>query len=358
MQLHLMENSSISKDYINFVNSNFVSKEHKFKIFVFSEKSRIELNYNNVEEIIDKDLCAHICNLIVDMNLCDKIHVHGMFNPLMKVLIFLQPWLLKKVNWIIWSADLYFYNDMLLLNKKLKVRQKIHCFIDSFIKKNVAYVSTLVKEDYDLAKKLYNVRGRKLNAIYTMNILNRLNSAELSNIDKKEIYIQVGHCSTYRNKHLEIFELLYKYRNENIRIFCPLSYGDESYKKKVIREGQSLFGSKFVPIVDFMKYSDYLTYLNSIDIAIFANNRQHALGNIYNLLYFGKKIFIRSDTSMWNHFIKDLNIDVYDLGTIVDLSFDEFTNYDKCLVDNNRKNIINILDDNHCYNMWVKIFEI
>ena len=43
------------------------------------------------------------------------------------------------------------------------------------------------------------------------------------------INIQIGHPSTQVLNHIEVLEDLYKFRDENIRIYIPLSYGDEEY---------------------------------------------------------------------------------------------------------------------------------
>ena len=41
-----------------------------------------------------------------------------------------------------------------------------------------------------------------------------------------------------------------------------------------------------------MPYSSYISFLGSIDIGIFNNNRQQGMGNITNLLYLGKKVYL------------------------------------------------------------------
>ena len=52
-----------------------------------------------------------------------------------------------------------------------------------------------------------------------------------------------------------------------------------------------------------------------IDIAIFAHNRQQAMGNIITLLGLGKKVYMRSDITPWKLF-EDIEVKIYDIGEI------------------------------------------
>ncbi|WP_181881452.1 hypothetical protein [Helicobacter sp. MIT 99-5507] len=42
-----------------------------------------------------------------------------------------------------------------------------------------------------------------------------------------------------------------------------------------------------------MQFDEYIAFLNNIDIAIFKQNRQQAMGNIFVLLALGKKSIFR-----------------------------------------------------------------
>ena len=84
-----------------------------------------------------------------------------------------------------------------------------------------------------------------------------------------------------------------KFKNEDIQIYVPLSYGDKDYAKKVIDYGKSLFGDKFIGITEFIPYNEYICFLKNIDIAVFNHQRQQAMGNTINLLAMGKKVYFR-----------------------------------------------------------------
>lgn len=58
----------------------------------------------------------------------------------------------------------------------------------------------------------------------------------------KELNIQLGDSELYTNQHISALHLLSKYKDEKIKLFCPLSYGDTSYADKVEEEGNRIFG--------------------------------------------------------------------------------------------------------------------
>ena len=110
----------------------------------------------------------------------------------------------------------------------------------------------------------------------------------------------VGNSATRENQHKEAYDILTRFQKENIEIYSPLSYGDERYRDEVIQYGKRLFGDRYYPLTEFMNYGDYLELLSKMDVGVFNNNRQQALGNIFALLAMGKRVYIRDDISSWN----------------------------------------------------------
>jgi hypothetical protein len=138
------------------------------------------------------------------------------------------------------------------------------------------------------------------------------------------INMQLGNSADPTNNHIEVLEKLVKYRDKNIKIYTPLSYGDKEYAKSVISYGQQLFGDKFVPLIEFMPFEKYLEFLSEIDIAIFAHKRQQAMGNTITLLGLGKKVYMRSDITPWQLF-NDIDVKVFDVEDIQIDAIDEET---------------------------------
>ena len=176
------------------------------------------------------------------------------------------------------------------------------------------YVSYL-PGDYKLAKELYDLNGNYYESL--MYESNTFNYTDLKlETDEHITRIQVGNSADCANNHLEIFDSLEKYKSEDIEIYCILSYGEKPWSpgwiQKVIERGREIFGTKFIPITNFMSFEEYLEFLGKIDIAIFAHRRQQAMGNTITLLGLGKKVFLRSDTTSWELF-KDIGINLYDV---------------------------------------------
>lgn len=113
-------------------------------------------------------------------------------------------------------------------------------------------------------------------------------------LNNEYINIQIGHSSTSILNHIDVLENLVKYKNENIKIYIPLSYGNKKYGDRVQEVATQLFKDKVVCIREMMDKDDYMKFLSAIDIAIFNTTRQIGLGNITPLLYMEKKsIFLR-----------------------------------------------------------------
>lgn len=134
---------------------------------------------------------------------------------------------------------------------------------------------------------------------------------------KKEstITILVGNSADPSNNHEEILERLAVFKNKNIMVIAPLSYGKKDNVDKVVRVGRKLLGERFTPLTDFLPFNEYLKVLTEVDVAVFNHNRQQAMGNIISLLGLGKKVYLRSDVAQWQLF-QDLNIEVHDVSQL------------------------------------------
>lgn len=124
--------------------------------------------------------------------------------------------------------------------------------------------------------------------------------------------ILVGNSATVTNNHIEAFEVLSKLDLSERRIIVPLSYGDESYREKVIKIGSDMFGNKFIPVVDFMPLEEYDKLISGCSIAIMNHRRQQALGNILAALYKGMRVFLRTENPIYK-FFKTKGVFIYDV---------------------------------------------
>ena len=162
--------------------------------------------------------------------------------------------------------------------------------------------------------------------MYLSNVVDpsTVQAAQKQTEEHSSLYILVGNSADPSNNHIESFEKLLPYKDEDIKIFVPLSYGDQSHAKQVIEIGKSWFGDKFVPITSFMVFDEYMKFLASVDVAIFNHKRQQAMGSTITLLGMGKTVYIRSDVAQWDIF-KEKNITCFDVESFegVKLSYEQ-----------------------------------
>ena len=360
--LHILHNDKFIQPYIKFINENFNKKEHKFLIIDGIKEKDIKIPFDeNIEKYISKGrnfngiikkvfLILQLPILYLKLfNSCkngEKIYFHGLFDQRIIVFLYLFKGFLNKSNWVVWGGDLY--KDF---NKKT-----IFYKMEYFVKNKMRYVSTLVPEDYNEAKYRYNIIGEYKKAIYINPIkLEYLNTLE-NNKKKEETFIQIGNSADPQNNHIEILKKLSKFKNENIKIYCPLSYGDLNYGKEVEKYGKNIFGEKLICLFKFLTPKEYSKYLSEIDILIFNHKRQQGLGNIFALGYLNKKIYIRDDISTWNYLTDELELKIYNSNTIDNENFEEFI---KNIKNENKEKILNsVYSEKYIKNIWEKNFEL
>jgi len=300
--------------FIEFIRNNFVFLEH---IFCFIDAQSISANQKHEDKNVIYVKAKDFPRFFVLLCKAEKIFIHGLFSKKLLLTLFLFPWFLKKCYWVIWSADLYYY-----VERKKSWKSDIHEFVRRFVIKRMGHVISLMPGDFQLAKEWYQSKAKYHECfIYPHAIYKELNVLEQR---RETINIQVGNSACVFNEHDEIFKTLTLFKDKNIKIYCPLSYGDKKNAEEVAKRGKELFGDKFIPLLDFLPFDEYLKILVKIDIAIFNHNRHQAMGNIVVLLGLGKKVYIRNNITTWRYFeekrikvynIKDFNLDLIDSRT-------------------------------------------
>ena len=333
MIVHIMIIEKFIPPFIEFVNKNFNSKEH---IFILLGKKENRYGMKEYQNAVWIDKKYKVFSLLRHLYKAEKIIIHGLWSENFLKVLYLTPCLLKKSYWVMWGGDFYFPDKQ--SNIKKQVIKKIGHFV------------TYIKGDYELVKKWYGANGEYHECImYPSNLFKEYN---VDNIPQKDyIAIQIGNSATETNNHFEVFEKLKKYRNENIMLYVPLSYGDKEYAKKVIKKGYEIFGEKkFKPILEFMPFDKYLEFLAKIDIAIFNHNRQQGMGNIITLLGLGKKVYMRSDVTSWKMF-EEKGIKIFDFENI------EISLIDERIKKENIEKIKTYFSEENLKSQLEKIFE-
>ncbi|MDD3505130.1 MAG: TDP-N-acetylfucosamine:lipid II N-acetylfucosaminyltransferase [Sulfurimonas sp.] len=292
--LHVMIVDKFLAPFIDFVDTH-VGRENHHYVFITSPKYLYGLTpEHNVEFLHTND--DIFMTLLAYMQEAEKIILHGLWREKVDMLLYFNPELLKKCYWFIWGGDFYFPEKQNWFKKQ--------------IIKDIAYLITDNQGDYELLKSMYGAKGMNIPCFgYPSNLHKELQSTPKKD---KTLFIQLGNSADPTNQHIEALQILQVYKEEDIKIFVPLTYGNKEYAQGVIEEGYRLFGEKFFPIVEHMPYEEYMRFLEKIDIAIFNHNRQQAMGNIVTLLGMGKKVYLNK-TTIWDYFAQD-EIKVFSLA--------------------------------------------
>ncbi len=115
----------------------------------------------------------------------------------------------------------------------------------------------------------------------------------------------LGNSGNFWNNHLDAFDDLKEFQIDFDRVICPLSYGDQNYRKLIQLEGEFIFGEKFVAMNNFLAYPDYVKQLLSCSYVFINSLRQLGLGNLLLLLYLGSKVILDESNPVFNFFIKN-----------------------------------------------------
>lgn len=324
--VHFVYIDKFTIGYINFMKIKFPQHQHYF--FVWPPKRSIKLAHDesiyHVKSWKELYFDSEIKSIL---KAADKIIITGMFGIQSK-LLYMPSWFTQKTYIQFWGGDFYRFREKKWHLSKLKTH--------IFLKRCHGFIN-LIKED---RKSLYSVFP-----IEKKCFIAPVPSDPKQNIDylnypikrtSTSIKILVGNSATEANQHMEAYDILSKFKDENIEIFSPLSYGSEKYRDQVISYGRKIYGDKFHPLTQFMPLHDYVDFLSSIDVGIFNNNRQQALGNISALLALGKKVYIRNDTSMWNS-LKEMGFHIENILVIPHFTLKNLVFISKDEIDENKK---------------------
>ncbi|ACJ75331.1 4-alpha-L-fucosyltransferase [Thermosipho africanus H17ap60334] len=350
MYLHILNDNKYSDKFIEFINQNFSISDHHF--VTFSKRPKY-LDRGKVE-IVDIYKLSQIRWLYKKISNADKIFLHSLFRGGKSLMLFLfNRKNLYKTYWVVWGGDLYNY----WLKDSHSVREKVLEKLKRKVIKKIYGIIALVQEDYLFAKEKYKTKAKYYYAFYLNPVDFKMLDTFSDQKNKEEKTILIGNSAAPTNNHFEILSSLSKYRLNNFKIICPLSYGSsQEYIKKVCEYGVKLFGDNFIALTEFLSPEEYAKILANVDVAIFAHRRQQALGNILALLYLGKKVYIRSDISSWAFFNR-FGIKVFDTKNILDGSEKDIFTFEEKIAIKNREIVLNEFSEERCVQLWKNVFE-
>lgn len=250
----------------------------------------------------------------------DLVVLHSLIMPWYPLII-LAPKNTKFV-WLGWGYDYYSYiykdQNQLLLKETLKldnyikkarvdrstteniIKYPIKLVANKVLKKialkRIASFSPVLEEDYNLVKEAKLISS--LPQFMPWNYGSLEENLVANFIDQRVIgnSILVGNSASITNNHIEAFDLIVNYDlPETTKVFVPLSYGNEQYKKNILKKGKEQLNDIFYPITNFMPINEYVKIIRQCGYVIMNHKRQQAVGNIVIMLYLGARVFLREE---------------------------------------------------------------
>jgi dTDP-N-acetylfucosamine:lipid II N-acetylfucosaminyltransferase len=317
MILHICVPEKFTRPFIEFTAEHFGTQSHSFLFRSTEEELRkfdpatyaiITADGFPFEVFYYQDATPHIVRtlkLIIGLYRCEKIIIHGLFlfGRLAQILAYF-PLLLRKSYWAMWGGDFYFPEEFDPLKRR--------------IIRKMGHLVTLLPGDAQYVKQHYGATGQHIDClVYPTNVFTPIPTPPRKD---STIRLQVGNSAFPTNRHREVFEALAQYKDRDIEIICPLSYGEKEYREDVIALGEEMFAEKFSPLEEFLPYGEYQRFLASIDIAVFNHNRQQGMGNLITHLGLGHKVYLRSDQSPWELFT-DMGLELHDIAEGISIEY-------------------------------------
>ncbi len=232
----------------------------------------------------------------------------------------------KKVIWRTWGHDIrpYTYYEYHGLKKVA-----FYFLWKQYVRKIRQFHMIAVANDVDLVN-VDNTFGKMPNCVLSYGydtardrIIEKFKNYKTVS-SNTTIRILIGHSASAWDCHIEVMKSLLKYKNENMTICLILSYaGTEQYVKNVRDFAEQNYGDKVEIVDQFMGYEEYINYLSTIDVGIFAQTHSTALANISWLLFLGKTVYFKKNSDFAKSFIRT-NCDFCKVEDIENMSFKEF----------------------------------
>ena len=310
--VHLMRKEKFTSSVSQFYNKYFNNGEHDvLYINTNGENSLIDDNLNIMQKELfissymssSKDDIKTVLDAIEQY---DYIVFHSLFinGPLLKKMAMTSR-IRKKIVWIEWGYDLFDWKV-----KVNSIRARAYRYYGRIIRSRCNSFVAILPNDIEYYKKRFpKATAEIFTAPYCgpdipdhlKNHTERCQLTESRN-SGEPIYIQIGNRAYRKLNHMKVLDQLARFKDENIKLLIPLSYGSTKYADMVQSRAEELFPGKTICLREFMPEKEYFELLNRVDIAIISSHRQIALGNIYCFIINNAKIYMPEQSELFSFF--------------------------------------------------------
>ncbi len=276
---------------VNDDSAGFDSEEHLF-VTPFQEIYDALKEYGNVvlDDTYGSRKAAGYVNRYAPK--CHWLFLHSMCQPLEALKIKKAYW--RKIVHRTWGGDLSY-----CMTNSTGIKKLIKGIINIPFTRRMRKVRLIGVADtvdiLNVQEKIGNVPTHVMP--YPVKDSHKILSEAMASPRKTDgkLNIMIGHSGYDINNHKGILDALYRFKDENIQIYIPLSYGIDSYIEEVKAYGEGLYGDKITIIEEMLPYDRYVKLVNEMDIAFFDGTISYALGNIQMFKLFRKKLFLHKD---------------------------------------------------------------
>ncbi len=341
--VHLMMMEKFTEPYVRTINSLFPVGENDFVIYGGPVHKGIELHClkeKNVWTVMNGYLFGETKyrNFLLSHK---KIIIHGLFEAGI-----IQNWssdkeLLQKTYIFLYGA--YPSAERIEDSNYYKIIQ------------NAAGIINIYKTENKLVEELYHPNGKLFDAFYMAAQYSEFKKNK--SISNDTLKIQIGNSATESMQHLKIIDLLSKFRNENIEVYAPLSYGNKEYADIVEAYGKEMLGDKFVSIRGFMPKEKYVDFITHMGIAVFGTQQQQASDNMDINLWSGNCLYLPKESIMAKIYEEEMDCKIKYIEDVKYMSFEQFRLWTEQEGDANSEKILRFYSNENFVNKWKYIFD-
>lgn len=310
------------------------------------------------------DFCDALSK-VVPLSSIDNVFVHYLDEP--KTNIACE--LVKKTNarffWVFYGGDLYsilykrkgyrIYDDVRFRDIVYVVYWRLKAWVNKLRKKDYFenfvkicdYVCYWDKYDFELLKKNYNTKAKFRFFAYYIPEKQKENNTIASLPSKQNNLVLIGNNSSRNGNELTILKKLKDIdKNCQLSLILPMSYGYPSDKERIKAYLEKNFEGRYTILDQYIPFNDYVKMIARANCAIFGQRRQAAGGNIFSMIKYGSKVFLREDNNVLD-LLRDMGCVAFsfesDLHTIADvitpLSVEEVRINEECCILNHLSEI-------------------
>lgn len=230
-----------------------------------------------------------------------------------------------KVAWMFWGGEIYGRSDCpdnflapvtalivrvrsFFKGIKGQPQRDINWQIPKELYKRVEYCLTGEAEEYEYAKTFLDHLEMK-HIWYTYYSMEETVGTLINERVSGE-NVWLGNSATASNNFFDALLRLRWYGLRGCKLIVPLSYGSPWIRNSVARIGNWLFGSRFVPLLEFLPREDYNKLMLDCGTMIMPHYNPQAQGNILTGLWLGMRVYL-SERSMTYTFFKRIGASIF-----------------------------------------------